>query len=355
MIKKVLLFFVSAALVVSCTKKVPSVNNIDNSQETKYQQVNLFIWSNYISNDLIKEFEEKTHIKVVISNYASNEELLAKLQAGATGYDIIVPSDYMINIMIKLNLLKTLDKNKIPNAANLDANFLTQEFDPKNEFSLPYGWTTTGIAINRKYFKDPIKSWKDLFENPKLKGKISVLDDNREVFAAALKQLGFSVNTQNVDEIKKAKDYLVAHKAQTKSYLADPMESISMGEVWAAQMYSSDALQAQEKNKDIEYVLPSEGCTLAIDNLAIPQTAKNTEAAYQLINFMLSQKTSLNFVKVVKGSPVVKGVKEELPEALQKNENLFPPLAQIKKMEMMKDLGKLTLEYDKLWTELKSR
>jgi spermidine/putrescine transport system substrate-binding protein len=365
--------FVTISLLISCTSKNDQATSNDNEKKT----ISLFIWSNYVSEETLKAFEKKYNMKVVISNYSSNEELLSKLQAGATGYDVIVPSDYMVTIMAKLKLLAPLKKELIGNAKNIDPKFLNLPYDNRNEFSLPYGWTTTGIAINSKYFKGEIKSWRDFFESKQMIGKISLLDDTREVFAAALKANGYSVNSRKTEEISKAKDYLKANKKQIKAFSSESIELLLNGEVWASQMYSSDALQAQNRysyrggpvpldsenpsadfqNKSkglIKYIIPTEGCTLAVDNLAIPVSAKNIEGANLLINFLISQESNLAFVKKVYSGPVLVSTKHQLPEELRNNPSLFPEKDILAKLEMLTDLEEMTSVYDRFWTELKS-
>jgi spermidine/putrescine transport system substrate-binding protein len=339
------LIFSSSVLLLSCTQQKPESEKV----------VNLFIWPNYISTELLNKFHEKTHIKVNVSNFASNEELLAKLQAGATGYDVIVPSDYMISILIKSKLIKNIDKAQIPNWSKVDPKLLAHSFDPKNDFSLPYGWSTTGFAVNRKNFPDKISSWKELFENPKLKGKISILDDSREVFGAALKLSGESLNSTDLKKLTVAKDYLKAHKSQIKEFNSDPMEGLRSGDLWAAQMYSSDAFQLKYKNKmDVEYIIPDEGGTIAIDNLAIPESAKNVKEANELINFMLEEESNLSFVNSMYAGPVLTVTKSKLSKELQDNPSLFPPELKLSKLEALLDIGSATTEIDKLWTELKT-
>jgi spermidine/putrescine transport system substrate-binding protein len=351
-IKSVFVFLLlTISLLISCTSK----NNQATSDSNEKKTVSLFIWSNYVSEETLKEFENKYNIKVIVSNYSSNEELLSKLQAGATGYDVIVPSDYMVAIMAKLKLLVPLKKDLLENMKGIDSKFLKLAFDTNNEFSLPYGWTTTGIAVNTKYFKAELKSWKTFFENKQIQGKVNLLDDNREVFAAALKANSFSINSQNNEEIHKAKDYLKANKNQIKSFNSEPIEMLMSGEVWASQMYSSDALQAESKTKGlIKYIIPEEGCTMSVDNLAIPVGAKNIEAANLLINFLLSQDSNLAFVKKIYSGPVLLSTKSLLPSELRNNSSLFPVQSIMAKFEMLIDLGEFTRSYDQLWTELKS-
>lgn len=347
-----LLLFSFVIFTLSCTsKKDPSVGD---AHEKK--TLNLFIWSNYVSAESIKEFERESNLKVNVSHFASNEELLAKLQAGATGYDVVVPSDYMVMTMKNLGLLEPLDQSLIPNKVKLNPQFMGRDFDPKNEYSLPYGWALTGIAYNKKYLPEAPKGWKDLLENPKLKGHVALLDDTREVFGVALKVAGQPLNTSDEKTLREALAYMAKNKGQVKAYLSDPMESILGGEVWATQMYSPDALQARAKTKGmIDFVIPEEGGTFSLDNLVIPKTAQNKVGAHRLINYLISVANNRRFVEKMFAGPVVTETKAMLPVELQNDKILFPSEKALQNLEMLKDLGPATAIYDRLWTELKTQ
>lgn len=327
----------------------------DEKTTSKSRSVNLAIWGNYLSPAMIEKFTKETGIQVNISNYTSNEELLAKVQAGGGGIDVAVPSDYMVSIMAKLELLEPLDKTAIPNASQLAKNVTGQAFDPENKYSLPYSWATAGIAVHRDLFKGSIKSWKDVFTNPEISGKVSLLDDVREVTAAALKSHGFSVNTIKAGELKKAEETLLKMKSKVKMFNSDTIEALVKKEVAVAHAYSTDALQAAaQSDGKIEYILPEEGGTFSIDNLVVLKGAQNKSEAFQLINFMLSPEANLAFVKEVWGGPVVETTKSQLPATVQKNEALFPAQSKISKFENIKDLGADTRLYDELWTKVKT-
>ncbi|MBI4926014.1 MAG: spermidine/putrescine ABC transporter substrate-binding protein, partial [Bdellovibrio sp.] len=232
-------------LITSCTKKTESaVTN------TSSRIVNLIIWSNYVSPELLARFEKQSKIKVQVSNYASNEELLAKLQAGATGYDVAVPSDYMVFAMSKLGLLHELEPGALSNFKNIDAKFLKKSFDPQNRVSVPYDWGTTGIAVNRKLYSGELKGWKNVFHNPKLKGKFTLLDDVRETIGASLKCLGKSLNTKNTEDLTKAKTMLLKIRDELKGFTSEPMMPLVQSETAVAHAYMSDALQARNKSKN---------------------------------------------------------------------------------------------------------
>jgi spermidine/putrescine transport system substrate-binding protein len=339
---------VGAALMLSvlgCTKHAESESKV----------VNLAIWGNYITPDLIKKFEADTGIKVNISNYNSNEELLAKVQAGASGIDVAVPSDYMVRILSKLGLLHELDRSQLPNFSNIVPDLMHQSFDPDNKYSVPYAWSTAGIAVNRSLYKGQIKGWKDVFNNPELVGKISMLDDVREVVGAALKFNGYSVNSTDTAALKKAEDTLIALKAKVKMFRSDSVDSLLKKEVAVAHSFSTDAMQARAKsNGDVEFILPEEGGTKAIDTLVILNSSKNLAAAHKLLNFMLSPEVNLSFVKIVWGGPVLKTTRAQLPDIMKNSTVLFPPAEQLAKFEPILDLGDKTRLFDELWTRVKT-
>lgn len=332
---------------VSCTPKT--------GQTPVKRSVNLAIWGNYFDPAEEKRFEDLTGIDVQITNYSSNEELLAKIQAGAGGIDLAVPSDYMVDILIKQGLLAPLDKSQIKQLAELDPQFLNQNYDPGNRFSLPYAWTTAGIAVHRDLFKGGMKSWKALLESPELKGKVSLLDDTREVFALALKTQNRSVNEKDEGKIKEAQQYLAKIRPQVKTFRSDVLDLILRKEVAAAHAYGTEALQAWKKSGGrIEYILPEEGGTFSIDNVVILKSAQNVKEAHALIDFFLSVDANVKFVERILAGPVLKKTRERLPADLKNNAQLFPTAEQLKKFERIQDLGETTRIYDRAWTELKS-
>ena len=339
--------------LTACTRKDKSER--ESAQPATKKELNLAIWGNYLSKETQEKFQKETGITLNITNYSSNEELLAKVQSGASGFDVAVPSDYMVDILIKTKLLEPLQKQQIPNAALIEDQWLNQSYDPGNTYSLPYAWSTTGIAIHRELFKGPINSWKDVFQNKDLKGKLSLLDDVREVTAAALKMHGYSANSTDKKQLESAQKTLIEAKSLVKMFSSDTIDSLVNKEVAVAQTYSTDALQAQKRTGGkIEYVIPADGGTRAIDNLVIIKGAKNLSQAHAFINFVLNQESNVTFVKDLMAGPVLKGTKPLLPEELQKNPGLFPSRETLSKLEKLEDVGDSTALYDELWTKVKT-
>lgn len=341
--RSILILFLSFGLG-ACTKPSPEPH-----------VVNLAIWGNYLSKSSQQKFTEKTGIHLNVMNYSSNEELLAKIQSGASGIDVAVPSDYMVEVMIKLGWLEPLQKNKIPAGHTLAKDVIAQPFDPENRFSLPYAWAIAGIAVNRELYKEPIRSWHDFFDNPKLSGKISLLDDVREVTAAVLKMQGHSVNTVEASELKQAKDELLKIKKSVKMFTSDTVDILKNKEVVAAHSYSPDALQAAAKTGGkIEFVIPSEGGTHYIDNLVIVKGSKHIEEAHRLIDFLLQKDNEVAFVSSIYAGPVIDHIRDLLPISLQQSSTLFPSTQVLSKLERIHDLGDQNRLYEDIWTAVKS-
>lgn len=325
------------------------------STPTAKKEVNLAIWSNFVTPQMIATFETQSGLKVNISNYSSNEELLAKLQAGASGIDVAVPADYMVFAMSQMGLLEKLDQAKISSFADLDAKLKSKEFDPKNEFSMPWDWGTTGIAVNRKLYKGEVKGWNQVLNAKDLNGKFTLLDDVRETLGMALKVNGFSLNATDPAQIEKAQATLSQARKSVKAFTSETLMGLLHDEMAVGHAYSSDALQARAKtNGQIDYLIPEEGCTLWIDTLVIPKGAQNVEGAYQLINYLLSTEVSAERTKNIMVAPSNTKAMALLPEDLKTSTALFPSDAQLSKCESIKDIGDGLRVWDKAWTALKA-
>jgi len=257
------------ALLASCGGK--------NSQQER--QFNLYIWSAYITEDTLHQFEKETGIKVRFDTYDSNEALLEKMQSGVGDYDLIVPSDYMVRILNHQQLLEPLNYQKLPNFKNINARFRNLPYDPNNAHSIPFLWGTTGIGYNKTKVTDPVDSWAILW-NPKYKDRILMLDDLRECFGAALKWKGHSLNSTNPSELEEAKNLLLQQKPLVKTFSSSNFDEILLsGDVWLAHGWSGQLAKAKDQNKDLAYAIPKEGTTIWVDNLAMPKTARHKEEA----------------------------------------------------------------------------
>jgi spermidine/putrescine transport system permease protein len=316
--------------------------------------LNLYIWSNYIPPETIERFERRYGVRVNVDLYDSNEAMLAKLQAGNAGYDIICPSDYSVQVLIAQGLLQPLDRSALPHLGNIDASFLDRPFDRGNRHSVPYFWGTTGIAYDRRKLVDPVTSWSSLWD-PRYRGRILMLDDAREAFMAALKLRGHSLNTTDPARLREARDLLILQRPLVRAYNSTNFEDVLLaGDVWLAQGWSGQFAKAMEASPHIEYTIPREGGTLFIDSLAIPHDARNAALAHAFIDFTLEADTAAEICESMKYSSPNRAAWPRLSPATRANAAIFPPPDVLARLELGSDLGDATVLYDRLWTEVKS-
>ena len=319
------------------------------------KQMNLYIWSAYIPDETIAKFEQKTGIDVRYDTYDSNEALLEKLQSGVTEYDVVAPSDYMTRILVSQGLLDRLDHSKLPAMRNLSASFLNLPYDKNNAHSIPFLWGTTGIGYNKTKVTDPVDSWSILW-NPKYKDRILMLDDAREVFGAALKWKGRSVNSKNRTELEEAKSLLIQQKPLVKTYNSGSFDEVLLsGDVWLAHGWSGQLAKAADQNKDLAYIVPKEGATIWIDNLAIPKGAKNIAEAYAFIDFCLSPEIAGEITNFSGYASPNEAAKTFIKPDILNDPARYPGEETLKKCEFLQDLGETSTLIDRYWTEIKSR
>ncbi|MDK8183587.1 MULTISPECIES: spermidine/putrescine ABC transporter substrate-binding protein [unclassified Paenibacillus] len=320
------------------------------SQET----LNLYSWADNFDMDVIKKFEDENNVKVNYAIFANNEELLAKIKAGGSEYDLIQPSDYMIASMIKQDLLAELDLKNIPNFKNVADRFKNPEFDPGNKHSIIYTSGVTGIAYNTKYVKEPITSWADLWSE-KYKGKVLLLEDNREVIGMALKKAGKSNSTTSEADIKAAVDDLRKLVPNVLAFDTDSIKQKMMQEEgWIGALWSGDAAYVKAENPDVEYVVPKEGGTIWSDNYAIPKDAKNKALAEKFINFMLDPENSAKNYESIGYSDPNTAAKSFHSKEYNDNKMINLSEDELSRTEWLLDVGDKIQLYDRLWTELKS-
>ena len=326
------------------------------SSRERRQTLNLFIWSAYLAPDTLKVFEQRFNARVVFDLYDSIEALLAKLQAGNTGYDVVVPSDYAVHIAINRGLLSPIDKDKLPNfEKSLDPQFLNKSFDPRNRYSVPYIWGTTGIGYRKDFIKEPVESWKILWDE-KYKNKIVMLDDMRENFGVALKMAGFSLNSREISEIQEAKRLLELQKPLVRAYNSSNFQEIlASGDAWLILGWNGQILKVARDNPNIGYSIPQEGTTLFIDNFCIPADAPHRELAHQFINYMLEPDTAAAIVNYTGYAVANRAAVPSIAKWLINNRILFPDTKDLEKCETIEDLGEVLLLYDRYWTEIKSK
>lgn len=317
-------------------------------------QLNVFTWSGYVSDEIRAEFEKEFGVNVVVDTYGSNEDLLAKISAGATGYDIIMPSDYMVSKMIKENLLAELNRDNIPNFKNISPLFLGKYYDPENRYSVPYTFGTAGIAYDSSKVSPDPESWAVLW-NEKYKNQFSMLDDQRETLGAAFKLLGYSINTTDPEQLRQAKEKLIEQKPFVKQYKSEAEELLIAGDVIMAHCWSGDAFRAAEERPSIRYVIPKEGSSQFIDTVCIPKSAPHKDLAEKFINYLLRPEVNAKITTFTKYGTCVLAAKEHLPEDLQKHKFIYPSAKVMESLEWLKDQGEFTQQYSRAWDEIKAK
>ena len=318
------------------------------------RQLNLFIWSNYIAPETISRFERRLGVKVNVDLYDSNEALLAKLQAGNAGYDVVCPSDYSVQVLLAQGLLRPLDRSRLPHLANVAPEFLDRAYDPGNAHSVPYFWGTTGIAYDRRRVRAKVDSWAALWD-PRYAGRILVLDDAREAFGAALAMRGHSLNTTDPRLLAAARDDLRRQKKLVRAYNSTNFEDVLLsGDAWIAQGWNGQFAKAMDQSPDIVYVVPREGGTLFIDNLAIPRDARDPDLAHSFLDFTLEAEVAAEICRTMRYSSPNRAAWPLLPPAIRNHPAVFPPPDVVKRLELIRDLGDATVLYDRLWTEVKN-
>ncbi|CAN5697187.1 spermidine/putrescine ABC transporter substrate-binding protein [soil metagenome] len=317
-------------------------------------RLNLYNWSDYVADSTLPNFEEETGARVTQDFYGSNEELLAKLQAGGTGYDVIVPSDYMVAIMAKSDVLQELDFSKIPNLDNIGENFMGLPYDPENRYSVPYQWGTTGILYNRKEI-GPIENWDPMFDE-QYSGQMAMINDVRETLGASLMRLGYSINSTNPDELEEAKQELIKQKSLLRGYFDSTEISplVENGDILLGHNFSGEGILSAIENEDLDYITPQPAATRWTDNMCVPRGAKNADLAHEFINYILAKKPGAALTNYTYyGTPndaALPLVDEELKQVPQWN----PPDEVFDRLQVIEDVGEATRDYERIFTEVKS-
>ncbi len=322
-------------------------------------QVIVYNWGEYLDPDAIEMFEEETGIDVVYEEYETNEIMYPKIQSGAIAYDVVCPSDYMIERMIENDLLAEINFDNVPNIKNIGDVYMEQsrQFDPDNKYSVPYLWGTVGILYNKTMVDEPIDSWSVLWDE-KYKDSILMQDSVRDAFGVALKYLGYSLNSTDLDELTAAQKLLIEQKPLVQAYVVDQVRDKMIGnEAAIGVIYSGEAIYTQLENPNLEYVIPKEGSNIWIDSLVIPKNAKHKENAEAFINFVCRPEIAkMNFDFITYSIPNEGGrALIEEPE-LRNSKIAFPDAKELERCETFKFLGdENDAVYNKLWREVKSR
>ena len=326
---------------------------------SKNGQVIVYNWGEYIDPEIIDLFEEETGIDVIYEEFETNEIMYPKIQSGAIAYDVVCPSDYMIQRMIENDLLAEINYDHIPNLKYIGDNYMkmSRQFDPENKYSVPYLWGTVGILYNKKMVDEPVDSWGILWDK-KYEDSILMQDSVRDAFAVALKYLGYSLNSTDLDELEAAKNLLIEQKPLVQAYVIDQVrDKMIGGEAALGVIYSGEALYCQQENPDLDYVITKEGTNIWIDSWVIPKNAKNVENAEAFINFLCRPDIAkMNFDYITYSIPNTAGRDLIEDESLRNSPIAFPDDSKLENCETFRFLGDDNdALYNRLWREIKSK
>jgi spermidine/putrescine transport system substrate-binding protein len=318
-------------------------------------ELNVYNWGEYINPEVLKKFEEETQIKVNLSTYSSNEEMLAKIQGGATGYDVVFPSVHMHDIMAKLDLLEKTDINTYEGFKNIDPAFLRAKSDPKGEYCLPYAWGSVGIFYNRTILGKDITGWKDLIETVKAKGlKFTLLDDMREVLAVGLMLNGHKINSTDPAELQQAADTIIAMKPDVAAFTYDTRPMVQSGDVAAGHFFVGAMVDVFGNEKDLGYVIPEEGATMYQEDACVLKSAPNKENAIKFLQFYTRPEiVALNVSQQTNGTANVPARQLTL-EKIKNSKEINPPAETMARLQIFEDLGPALRQLDRVWTKVKT-
>lgn len=347
--------------------EIQTLNIEDNDYYTRFKNsglsINVYNWGEYIPDgssegtlNLNEEFTKLTGIKVNYSTYATNEELYAKLKGGASSYDVIIPSDYMISRMIKENMLEKLNMENIPNFSSIMEKFRSNEYDPSSEYSVPYTWGTVGIIYDKTAVDEEEITW-DLLWSEKYKDRILMFDNPRDAFAIAENMLGYSLNTEDSDELTKAADKLKEQKSVVQAYVMDEIfDKMGAGEAVIAPYYAGDAVTLMDEFENLDFAVPKSGTNLFIDAACIPKGCKNKEAAEMYINFLCEGDVAYAVTDFIGYSTPNQAAFEMLDDEIKEDGISYPDDEFIReKSTVFRNLSdEANMKMQTLWTEMKS-
>ena len=337
-----LCIIMTGALFTGCSKK-------------EKQQINFFNYGENIDDETLKEFEEKHDIKVNMETFDDMEAMYQKIKSGAGKYDVVLVSDALMPRMIKEGLVQELNKDNIPNISQMDEQYLDLDIDPGNKYSVPYMFGTVGIVYNKDVVKEEVDSW-DILWDEEYKDQVFMFDTYRDTIGAALKKLGYSLNSTDPDEIEEAKELLIEQrKTVNPIYGVDNGTTmIPAGETNINMIWSGEGLNLQEEYTNLVYVVPKEGANFWIDSLCITSNAQNVEGAEKFINFVSDKESALRIADEIGYTTPNKEARKEQPEDVQNNPNAYMPEEIMNRCEIYKDFDLKTKQmYDDAWTEIK--
>jgi spermidine/putrescine-binding protein len=339
----------AAAIDSGCTRRQRSPRAGSPELGPIERELNLYNWSDYIAPEVIPAFEREFGVRVTYDTYESSEEMVAKLQAGATGYDLVVPPTYAVSVLIVTGLVAPLSVRYLPNRANVAPIFRGLGHDPRDTYSVPWQWGMTGIAWRSDLIYDRPESW-SVFLDARYRGKLTMLDDLRDVIGAFLRYRGHSINSIDPTELEQARQDAVRAKANLKAYLSAPVKAqLISGDVWLAQLWNGDAAQAAREQPALSWMLPEEGSTLWIDSLVVPAAAPHPRAAHEFINFILRPDIGAAISRTTGyGTP------NQAAMALLEHPVRYPSEKEFARLEIQEDLGRASVLWDEIWTRIKT-
>jgi spermidine/putrescine transport system substrate-binding protein len=322
------------------------------------QQLNLFIWSEYIDPAVVADFEKQFDCKVIVDLYEDESAMMAKLQSGgASGYDVVVPPDHKVAALIKLGLIAPLRREKIPNLKNIDEKFLNPPYDPGNRHTVPYQWGTVGIYVRKTNGTAVPETWGLLFD-PKLQaGSFVLIDSARDLIGAALKYRGHKLNSSDPAELKEARDLLLNAKKRCVGFdnSVGGKNKVLGKLASAAMVYSGEAARGMAEDKQTTYIIPREGSQIWQDNLAVLAKAPHRDLAEKFINFVLDPRNAARISNFTQFATANKAAREFIMPETLKNPAIYPAPEVMAKLEFLEDIGSKVRLYDEIWTQIKSK
>jgi spermidine/putrescine transport system substrate-binding protein len=327
-----------------------------NAMSAEEKKLTFYNFDTYIGETTLADFNKATGIEVKLDLFADGDELFTKLKAGNPGYDVIIPPNDKVERMSKANMLMPLDLGKIANISNIDPAFMNPSFDPGRKFSLPYMWGTVGIGYRKSKVEGAVESWSSVFADEKNAGRIALLGDQEHTVGHALKFLGFSYNSTNMDELNKAKDLLISAKKLVKKYADDNgQDLLAQGEVDLTMEYNGDIAQIMVEDEDITYVVPKEGANVWEDTIAIAAGAPHPENAHAFINFIFDKDVGKHIAETVQYATPNKAARDMMDAKYTGNPAIFPPSEILAKCEYAAYIGEDALKVrDEIWTAVQA-
>jgi spermidine/putrescine transport system substrate-binding protein len=344
----------TALLLAACGRRDEGGPPVDDTSSTPAlgpieQELHIYNWGDYIPEETVPDFEKEFGVKVTYDTYESNEEMLLNLSAGVKGYDLVVPTGWQVDAMTKLGLLRPLSRQYLTNWGNLSSQFLAPPPNPAMHYAAPYLWGITGIAYRRDKLSRPVESWAT-FLDPRYEGRMTMLNERREVIGAMLRYRGHSLNSIDPAQLAGAQADGIRAKRNLRAYLSVEVRPYLLsGDVWVVQFYDGAARRLTKLDPAIAFVIPQEGCTIYCDFMCIPRSAQNPRAAHEFINYLLRPEIGARLAeRNGYGSPNVAAtrlINDPVP---------YPTEAEFRRLEYQVDLGESNTMWDRVWEEIRS-